>query len=184
MARRLVAGRVDEEMRVAGRIRQIIGAAILVHPRSLKITPLRVVARQRGAALIHDQRVLRRRGELEHIGGETRDFGGERGGMVERHLRARHKRAGDPALELAAPDTAEIKIIFAVVIAKHARIDAETALDRSRLRFEWTFGARCPRYPDPENPVLVAGGKIEMVAVRPTSGIGCPKLLCGPGNVP
>src|SRR6478735_10547045 len=70
---RAFAGRVHEQVRITGRVRQIIEAAVAVHPRAFEVPPRRVAGLERLAVGAGDHDVLQRRRKLQHVRRQARD---------------------------------------------------------------------------------------------------------------
>lgn len=81
---RAVARGVHQVVRVAGRVREVVLPAVLVHPRGLEEAPVVVVRGQRLARLpVQDPQLLRRARKLQHVLAQARHAREQR-----RHARA------------------------------------------------------------------------------------------------
>ncbi|CAB5370613.1 unnamed protein product [Rhizophagus irregularis] len=126
-------------MRVAGRIGVIIVPAALEHPRCLEEAPVMVAAQDRLALFVEDHRIARRLGEALHIGIHAHDLAGQRRLIILVQIGIAAigiEGAILPALELPAPDAAEIHVALAVLVSEHRRIHREAARNRLGLGLE------------------------------------------------
>lgn len=183
--------REAEEVRVAGRVREVVLAAALVQPRGLE-EPASVVVGGDGLARLRGQDgdLLDLPVELVHVVGEFRHARTLRGLLGAGALAAllpggvvRGCLSSLVALELAAPDAAEVEVGLAVVVDEGGRVDAVGTLNGLRVRGEGPLGAGALRDADAEDTVLVAGGEVEVVLAVLGGGVGGPELLGDPGDV-
>lgn len=180
---RVVADGVDQLVRRARRVRQIVLAAKLVHPRPFEIAPVLVARLDRLAVLVQNLHLARRLRERQHVAAQPGDARSERG-RVRRGLFAFGiKGSRLPFLELAAPQAAEVHVRFAVVVDQHGRVDAEAAGNVVRLGLERARRLVAHRDADPEIPLKVARGEVEVVFAVLERRVRRPHLLARPRHV-
>ena len=186
-----VTDAVGEEVRVARRVREVVLAAPLVHPRGLEEAAVVVVALD-GLA-----RLRRQDGDLLHGAVELVHVVCELGhaGALGRDALARALLGALPrgvkglgvavlvALQLAAPETAKVQIRVAVVVDERGRVDAEGSLDGLRIRDKGALGLVTLGHADAEDALLVAGGEVQVVFPVLRGGVRGPELLAHPRDV-
>ena len=201
----IVAGGVAQEMAVAGRVREVILAVVLVHPRRLEET-VRVACLERFAVLAEDDHAARCFCKLQYIVAHLNHEARERGHVglgkkfavacrlcahvnetivvavlaVNRGI-ARCKRL--PPLELSAPETAKIGVDGAVVVLEDAGIDGERATDGLRLRNEGSFGLVGNSHAKTEHAVVTLAGEYVVVFAVFLHYVAVPQLFFSPRHI-
>lgn len=179
---------VDKEVRVAGRVHEVVQLAALVNPGSLEESTLVVLSLKRFACLGgENDEIAGRFGDLVHVLAELGDLGRQGVGAVGSSLVSDPRLVEVllvlPGLELAAPDTApdEIGLVVSVDIA--SGIDTVCAGDPALVGLERAAGLVGDSNSNSEDLILVLGREVEIIFAVLVSCIRSPHLLLGPGNV-
>ena len=176
-------------MCVAGGVAEVVFSAVFVHPGGFEEAAGVVVRREgEGSKGVEDLQVADGRGELVHVGGEFGTAGGEGGdGGARGFMRAREGSIEVgfvvPALELPAPEAAEVEICLTIVVDKTRRVDAVTPPDGFGVRCERSFGAVGDGDADAEDSFVVAGGEVQVIGAVFEGGVGGPELFGYPGDL-
>lgn len=199
-AKRRVAHRVDEVVRIARRVAEVVLLPPLMHPRRLEEPPLMIVRENRLPRLRRqDNQIPRRLLETPHIPRQRRDLRKERPlalarrllrpqpRLVERRDAVRVRLAGHGALvalQLPAPEAPEVQERVARVRVHEGRgIDAEAPCNGLRVRHEGTGGRGADGDADAEDGGVVPRREEEVVLAVLERGVGGPELLRRPRHV-
>ena len=178
---------IHEIVRISRRVREVVRAIILVHPRRLEEPSIVVIRLDRLARLRRQKhQILRRARERAHVRVQFPNDGHQRGHVARRLLRARPagvELARHPALQLAAPDPAKVEIRLPVVVDKGRGIDAVAAGNGLGVRDERALGLVTLRDANAEDALLVARREVEEVFPVLVGGVWRPHLLRDPGDV-
>jgi len=187
---RAVANGIAQIMGIAGRVTKVVLPVVLVHPRGLEEAAVMVVSGDGLPRLgCEDHDFAHILSELPHV---VRQLGHARAQSVHalsrRLLRPLPLRVKDVvalliALQLAAPQTAEVHVGLAVIVDENGWIDAVAALDRLRVRSEGTLRTVADGHTNSEDTLLVAGREVQIVLAVLKGGIRGPKLLGDPRDV-
>lgn len=183
---------IAQVVAVTGGVAEVVGVAALVHPRGLEEAPV-VVVGGNGLPCFgrKDYNLAHLFGKLVHVVCQTGDarsqsLGARPGGLLgtEPGVVIGRRVALLVALQLAAPETAEVEVGLAVGIDERRRVDAVAALDGRWVSRERSFGTVADGNADAEDVVVVACGKVEVVfPVAALGGIRGPELLRHPGDI-
>lgn len=88
-----------------------------------------------------------------------------------------------PALELAAPQAAEVEVCLAVVVDEGGRVDAVASRDGGWFWLEGSVWGRAYGDSDSEDSFLVPGWEVEVVFAVFGGGVRGPELFGDPGDV-
>jgi len=185
-AERRVADGVRQVVRVAGRVREVVLAVVLVHPGGFEEALVVVAGVDRLAVRVVDHQVLHAGGEGVHVVAQLRHArhdGWLVAGCFHGRVGVALELACSPALQLPAPDSAKVEVCLAVVVDKAGRVDAVAAGDVAGVGLEGTFGLVGHGYADSEDPFLVSGRVVEVVFAVLLGGVGSPELFVDPGDV-
>lgn len=186
-AQRAVSDRIDQIVRVAGRVAEVVLAVVLVHPGGLEEAAGVVIGGDGRARLgSADLKPLHGRAEGVHVRAEFGDAWEEGDGVGARGLlraghgcvegRARHV----PALQLPAPQAAEVQVRLAVRVDEAGRVDRVAAGDVGLVGREGPRGRGRLGHADAEDPLLVARREVQVVFPVRGRGVGRPQLLRHP----
>ena len=151
---RAVTRRIDNLVRVACGIGQVICVPDTIDPGGLKEAAVMILCLDRVSVLIKDHHILRRFCEGDHIVSHFGDLRHQRDivwlvgfilicqriivDQIRVQVRIIIVFACRPALQLAAPDAAEIHVVFAVIIFEDSRVHREGPFYGFRLGGEGT----------------------------------------------
>ena len=170
-------------MGVARGIGEIVLPAALVHPAGLE-EAVWVGGRKRLAGLRReDDHGARLFGKLQHIVGQARHPAGQRRLGA---LRQRSRLEGAVvavALELSAPQAAEVDVVAAVAVAEHGLVDAVAAAHGVGLGAERAFGPVGYGHAHAEYVVLVLEREVHIVLAALLGHVAIPQLAARPGYV-
>ena len=182
---RVVADGVAELVRVAGGVAEVVLAVVLVHPAGLEEAALVVLDLDRGAVLVQEDDRLRVLAELEHVLGELHHAGRDGGLAVGRVGGA--AVLGEVvlvALELAAPDAAEVHVVLVVIVVQDGVVDGIAAADGVRHGLERAGGGVADGDACPEDVGLVLGREVHVVlAVAALHHLVVPELAARPRDI-
>jgi hypothetical protein len=183
---RRVADGVRQVVRVAGRVREVVLAVVLVHPGGFEEAPVVVAGVDRLAVGVFDDQVLHVAGESVHVVAQLCHAWHQSrlvaGGF---HVRVgvAVERLPSPTLQLATPDAAEVEVRLAVVVDEAGRVDAVAAGDVALVGLEWTFGLVGDGHADSEDTFLVSSRVVEVELAVLLGGVGSPELFVYPWDV-
>jgi hypothetical protein len=183
---RRVTNRIRQVVRVAGRVREVVLAVVLVHPGGLEEAPVVVAGVDRLAVGVVDDQVLHIAGEGVHVVAQLRHARHQSGfvaGGFHVCVSIAVEFATSPALQLAAPDAAEVEVCLAVVVYEAGRVDAVAAGDVVLVGLEGAFGLVGDGDTDPEDAFPVSGREVEVKLAVLFGGIGSPELFVDPWDV-
>lgn len=168
-------------MCISGGVGEVVEPVLLVKPGRLKETSVVVIGEDGLAGIgAEDLNFLDFAIELEHVVRELRYASPQsKLALAARFLGTLPLRIVNVipllvALELTAPETAEIDVRLAVIIDEDSGVDAVASLDRLGLRGEGPLGFVTNGNTDPEDSLLVAGGEVEVVFPILSGSIGGP----------
>lgn len=192
---------VDEVVRVAGRVAEVVLSRALVHPGGLEEAAVVVVGGDGRAGLgRQDDEVARGGREAPHVWRQGRDLGEQRDlagagrllrarpRLVERRDAVRVRLAADHgalvALQLAAPEPAEVQVRVARVRVDEGRgVDAEAPRYRLGVGHERAGRGVADGDADAEHGRPVARREVQVVLAVLEGRIGRPELLRRPRHV-
>lgn len=183
-----VANSVAEEVGIAGRVREVVLAVVLVCPRRLEETPVMVVCNDGLAGLWGEYLDLANRlGKLVHV---LRELGYPWAESVDVGALGLHlavvlqlELASSPALELTTPETTKVAVSLSILVDQDRGVNAVAALDGLGVRLEGTLRAVSLRNTNPHDTLLVSGREVEVVFAILLRRIRSPHLLSDPWNV-
>ena len=201
----VITNGVAQEVAVARRVREVILAVVLVHPRCLE-EAVRVAGLQGLSVLVEDDNGTRCLGKLlhvvghaNHIAGQCRCIGlgeelclvvGSRAKVNETvvitvlagdGLEAMIKRTSP--LQLSAPESSEVAIDLTVVVLEHTGVNGERATDGKFLGDERAFGLVGHGYAQTEHAAVLFGREDEVVLAVFLDDVVVPHLFLGPGHI-
>lgn len=165
---RRVANRVDDVMRVARAVGEVVLVFLFVHPRGFEEAAVVVVGGEGLAIGVVDDQILHGAGEGLHVWaefGDARHQGGFIAAGFHCFVGGGVEGGAAPALELATPNPAEVEIRFAVIVDKYSRVDAVASWNRRGFWFKRTFGFVADGYADAKDAIVVPGWEVEKVLV-------------------
>jgi len=183
---RRVTNSVRQVVRVTGRVREVVLAIVLVHPGGLEEAPVVLAGVDRLAVGVVDDQILHIASESVHVVAQLRHARHQsRLVAVGFHVRVgvAVKFAASPALQLAAPDTAEVEVCLAVVVDEAGRVDAVASGDVALVRLEGAFGLVGDGHADSEDAFLVSGRVVKVEFTVLLGGVRGPELFVYPRNV-
>ncbi len=115
------------------------------------------------AVLVEQDDVFRRFGETHHVVADPRDLRAQRRLILRRIDVFGLVRPDGPALQLPAPDAAEVHVVLAVGVLEDRRVDAVAALDGSGRGRERAGRVVADRRADTKDVLLVLYRKVQVV---------------------
>lgn len=184
--KRRIANGVCKVVGVAGGVREVVLALVLVHPGCFKEAAVVLAGVDWLAVCVVDDELLHVAGESVHVVAQfgharhqsrlvAAGFHGLVGVTVE--------FASPPALELAAPNAAKVEIGLAIVVDEARRVDAVAAGNVVVIRLERTLWRVGDSDTNSENTLLVSGRKVEVEFSVLLGSIRSPELLVHPWDV-
>lgn len=184
--KRRVANGVRQVVGVAGRVREVVLAVVLMHPGGFKETPVVVAGVDRLAVGVVDHKILHVAGESVHVVAQLR-HARHQGGFVAGGFHVRVgvavKLATSPALQLAAPDAAKVEVCLTVIVDKAGGVNAVASRDVALVGLEGTFGLVGDGHTDSEDAFLVSCRVVKVEFAVLLGGIGGPELFVYPWDV-
>jgi hypothetical protein len=184
--KRRVANGVRQVVGVAGRVREVVLAVVLVHPGGLEEAPVVVAGVDRLAIGVVDDKILHVAGESVHVVTQLRHPGHQSrlvAGGFHVGVGVTVKFATSPALQLATPDAAEVEVGLTVIVNKAGGVDAVASRDVALVGLEGTFGLVGDGHANPEDAFLVPGRVVEVEFAVLLGGVGSPELFVYPWDV-
>ena len=154
-----------------------------MHPAGLEEAAGVVAHGEGGAVLVEHHHRAGRFGEFQHVVAQSGHAGGD-GGLVVGRIGGAGVQGlvVAVALQLAAPDSSEVEIVFSVIF-QHADIYRIAAYHRGRLGDEGAFGLVGHCDSEAEDVGFVLGGEVQVVFAVLAGHVAVPELAARPGDV-
>ncbi len=178
----VVTDGIAEVVGVAGAVGEVVFAVVLVYPGGFE-EAVGVVGLEGFAVFVNDEDGAWLFGKFEHVVAQTGYAGGECGFVAFGQIGTFEGFVVLVALELSAPDAAEVEVLLAVVVFQDGYVDGVAAHHGCGLRDEGAFGAVGYGDAEAEDVVAVFQGEVHVILAIFLLHVAIPQLATMPGDV-